>query len=104
MYLQELIERKESMPFVSNDILAQQMAKHKRLADHGLSLIKQREIFIKYCIMTELSYLHKMQTNVSTMYNNYVKHELAHSSQWTDHWKGLMPSIEQMPNTPDDFM
>ncbi|CAO3700975.1 hypothetical protein G6F70_008558 [Rhizopus microsporus] len=100
----ELIERKESMPFVSNNILAQQMAKHKRLADHGLSLVKQREIYIKYCIMTELSYLHKMQTNVSTMYNNYVKHELAHSSQWTDHWKGLMPSIEQMPNTPDDFM
>lgn len=73
-------------------------------ATGGLSLVRQRDIFIKHCFMEELSYLHKQQASVSVMYNRFVRDEVAYARQWSDHWKGLEVSISEMPNAPHDFL
>lgn len=90
---------------VSNESLARQIMKYRPLQDTpALNLLQQRQIFIKYCILSELSLLHKMQANISVMYSNYVKDEFIYAKQWTDHWNQLQPFINQLPNTYNDFL
>lgn len=70
----------------------------------GLTLSQQRDIFIKYCFIAELSYLHKQQASVSLMYNTYVRDEVRYARQWSDHWKNLEALASEMPNTPHEFL
>ncbi|KAI7904302.1 uncharacterized protein BX663DRAFT_485128 [Cokeromyces recurvatus] len=70
----------------------------------GLSLIQQREIFIKFCLFNELSYFHKQQAYVSAMYNQYIIDELKYARQWNTHWKQLEMMTKDMPNILDDFL
>jgi hypothetical protein len=70
----------------------------------GLSLTQQRDIFMKYCFIAELSYLHKQQVTVSIMYNKYVRDEVKYARQWSDHWKHLEIFTSEMPNTPMEFL
>lgn len=70
----------------------------------GLTLSQQRDIFIKYCFIAELSYLHKQQASVSLMYNTYVRDEVRYAKQWSDHWKNLEVLTSEMPNTPHEFL
>ncbi|KAI9483901.1 MAG: hypothetical protein EXX96DRAFT_560107 [Benjaminiella poitrasii] len=70
----------------------------------GLSLVQQREVFIKYCFWNELSYFHKHQAYVSAMYKQYVKDEVRHARQWNEHWKQLETVASEMPTEPLDFL
>lgn len=70
----------------------------------GLSLNQQRDLFIKYCIVSELSFLHKQQASVSAMYNRYVRDEIKYTRQWSDHWKALEVITSEMPSTPHEFL
>ncbi|KAI8988434.1 hypothetical protein BDF20DRAFT_855665 [Mycotypha africana] len=70
----------------------------------GVTLVKQRSIFVNYCLVSELSYIHKQQANVSAIYNHFVKNEIKHAKQWSEHWKSLEPYITEMPNAPQDFL
>lgn len=118
---------------IQNDILSRQMARYKKGqiqpsvahdedgalrnditvtpsrpsfddATGGLSLVRQRDIFIKHCFMEELSYLHKQQASVSVMYNRFVRDEVKYARQWSDHWKYLEVGTSEMPNAPHDFL
>jgi hypothetical protein len=114
---------------VQNDTLARQVARYKQGRvqpsvahdghDHsihpedqqgswdeatGLTLVQQREIFMKYCFIAELSFLHKQQASVSVMYNTYVRDELRYARQWSEHWKNLELLTSEMPNTPHEFL
>lgn len=125
----ELLERKEKMSPVNKDTLARQVAKYRQgkvlpsvahddrqipptardasdIWDEntGLTITQQREIFIKHCILDELSFLHKQQANVSTMYNSFVRDQIKYSRQWSEHWKQLEPVTSEMPNSPHDFL
>ncbi|KAL7330406.1 Sorting nexin mvp1 [Mucor circinelloides] len=129
----ELLERRERMSPIQNDTLSRQMARYKKGqiqpsvahdedgalqnditvtpsrpsfddATGGLSLVRQRDIFIKHCFMEELSYLHKQQASVSVMYNRFVRDEVKYSRQWSDHWKYLEVATSEMPNAPHDFL
>lgn len=70
----------------------------------GLSLNQQRDLFIKYCIVSELSFLHKQQAGVSAMYNQFVRDEIKYTRQWSDHWKSLEPITSEMPSSPHEFL
>ncbi|KAK4514447.1 uncharacterized protein ATC70_002043 [Mucor velutinosus] len=129
----ELLERRDRMSPIQNDTLSRQMARYKkgqlqpsvahdedaasqndtttsqpRLsfddATGGLSLVRQRNVFIKHCFMEELSYLHKQQASVSVMYNRFVRDEVKYARQWSDHWKGLEIATSEMPSAPHDFL
>jgi hypothetical protein len=70
----------------------------------GLLHVQQRDIFIKSCILAELSFLHKQQASVSVMYNKYVRDEVKYARQWNEHWKNLEVNTSEMPNTPLEFL
>ncbi|KAI8644245.1 hypothetical protein BD408DRAFT_384094 [Parasitella parasitica] len=125
----ELLERREKMGPIQNETLSRQVARYKKgqvqpfiahdeqdtrhdntssgpsfdEATGGLSLVRQRDIFIKHCLIEELSYLHKQQASVSVMYNKYVRDEVRYARQWSEHWKSLEVATSEMPNTPHDF-
>ncbi|CEP15908.1 hypothetical protein [Parasitella parasitica] len=125
----ELLERRERMSPIQNETLSRQVARYKKgqvqpsvahdeedtrqdnatsgpsfdEATGGLSLVKQRDIFIKHCFIEELSYLHKQQASVSVMYNTYVRDEVKHARQWSEHWKSLEVATSEMPSTPHEF-
>jgi hypothetical protein len=124
--LQELLDRREKVTPIPNEILSRQMAKYKKgqtlpsIAHDdpeeyippttsydtltGLSLNQQRDLFIKYCIVFELSFLHKQQASVSAMYNRYVRDEIKYTRQWSDHWKALEIITSEMPSAPHEFL
>lgn len=70
----------------------------------GLTLVQERDIFIKSCILAELSFLHKQQASVSVMYNKYVRDEVKYARQWSEHWRNLEVVTSEMPNTPHEFL
>lgn len=125
------MDRREKMSPVQNETLARQVARYKQGKvqpstahdehDHGiqsqeqhqggswdettgLSLVQQREIYMKYCFIAELSFLHKQQASVSVMYNTYVRDEVRYARQWSEHWKNLEVLTSEMPNTPHEFL
>ncbi|GAA5816329.1 hypothetical protein MFLAVUS_009855 [Mucor flavus] len=122
----ELLDRRERMSPIPSDVLSRQVARYKKgkiqpsIAHDdtpeqqlhqgswdeatGLTLSQQRDIFIKYCFIAELSYLHKQQASVSLMYNTYVRDEVRYAKQWSDHWKSLEVLTSEMPNTPHEFL
>jgi hypothetical protein len=108
---------------IPNDTLSRQMARYRKgllqpsIAHDavqqptmpsppktGLTLVQQRDIFIKSCILAEMSYLHKQQSSVSVMYNKYVRDEVKYARQWNEHWKNLEVMTSEMPNTPHAFL
>ncbi|KAI8057590.1 uncharacterized protein B0P05DRAFT_559881 [Gilbertella persicaria] len=124
----ELLERKERLNTMSNQTLSRLIAKyqtgkiqptvahdvqqvqehtlpeHIRDQDTGLTLTQQRDIFIRYCLMSELSFLHKQQTNISMMYNTFVTNQLKHTKQWTEHWKNIALFTTEMPKASHVFL
>ncbi|KAI8094582.1 hypothetical protein BDF21DRAFT_458979 [Thamnidium elegans] len=122
----ELLDRRERMSPIPSDVLSRQVARYKKgkiqpsIAHDdtpeqqlhqgswdeatGLTLAQQRDIFIKYCFIAELSYLHKQQASVSLMYNTYVRDEVRYAKQWSEHWKSLEVLTSEMPNTPHEFL
>ncbi|KAG2206693.1 hypothetical protein INT47_003635 [Mucor saturninus] len=103
----ELLDRRERNSPIPNEVLARQIARcNKRAVTQveGLTLSQQRDIFIKYCFIAELSYLHKQQASVAVMYNTYVRDEVRYARQWSEHWKNLEVFTSEMPNTPHEFL
>ncbi|KAI8978075.1 hypothetical protein BDB01DRAFT_800697 [Pilobolus umbonatus] len=113
-----LVERREKIVLIPEDRLSTLIARNKKAEIEssvhedslepthqplGLSLNQQREVHMKYCLISELSYLHKQQYYISTMYNRYVKDEGLHSKQWSDHWKNIEMMVMELPNTPAYF-
>ncbi|KAI8337324.1 hypothetical protein BD560DRAFT_440274 [Blakeslea trispora] len=124
-----LIDRKERLNPVSSEVLSRLIAKHKkgrvqpavahddvayyeepldseyiRDQDTGFTLVQQRDVFIKYCLLLEFSFLHKQQAGISAMYNQYVKDQVKYTRQWNEHWRNLEILSSEMPNVPDEFL
>ncbi|KAI9275318.1 hypothetical protein BY458DRAFT_434497, partial [Sporodiniella umbellata] len=99
----ELLERKEAPCTVSNEVLAGQLIRNKIRAVPALSPIQQRQIFIKYAILSEMSFIHKLQIHLSNMYNRWVKDESLYANSWIDLWSQLEIITHPMPQQPSDF-
>ncbi|CDS12317.1 hypothetical protein LRAMOSA04512 [Lichtheimia ramosa] len=64
---------------------------------------KCRQIFIQFCMWSEIIYLHKQQAFVSSLYRNYVKGTSQYSRQRADNWSSLEELVMQMPVDPPLF-
>lgn len=64
---------------------------------------QERDTHIRYCVASELSYLHKQQAFISHMYQKYVAEQLQFSRQLGDNWKVLQGLACEMPIEPDEF-
>lgn len=64
---------------------------------------KCRQIFIQFCMWSEIIYLHKQQAFVSSLYRNYVKGTSQYSRQRADNWSSLEELVMQMPVNPPLF-
>ncbi|KAF7725871.1 Sorting nexin mvp1 [Apophysomyces ossiformis] len=63
---------------------------------------KRRDIYIRFCLASELSFLHKQQAFVSHLYQDFVHGELQFSRSIIDNWKTLQ-SLTCDPLQPDEF-
>lgn len=68
-----------------------------------LSHQQDREIFIRFCMWSELIYLHKQQAFVSSLYQSYVKDSIHFSKLRADNWQDLEAPTFEMPSEVDLF-
>ncbi|CAO3634360.1 unnamed protein product [Cunninghamella echinulata] len=59
---------------------------------------QRRELFIRYCLTSELTLIHKQQAFISTLYQNYVHEKLIFSRRTVDNWKALEVLVCNMPD------
>ncbi|KAI9318419.1 hypothetical protein BX666DRAFT_1927689 [Dichotomocladium elegans] len=64
----------------------------------------ERAMHIRYCVTSELSYIHKHQAFVSHMYQKYVQEQFQFSRHLGDNWKALHTLAIEMPINPDEFV
>ncbi|KAI8368548.1 hypothetical protein BD560DRAFT_399071 [Blakeslea trispora] len=64
---------------------------------------QRRDTYIRYCLASELSYLHKQQAFVSLLYQNFVHEQLQHARKTVDNWKALEALLYDLPK-PEDFV
>ncbi|KAG2208684.1 hypothetical protein INT47_007783 [Mucor saturninus] len=67
-----------------------------------LTYQQRRDTYIQYCVATEASYLHKQQSFVSLLYQNFVHEQLQYARRSVDNWKALEAVLCEMPK-PEDF-
>lgn len=64
---------------------------------------KWRQTFIQYCLWSEITYLHKQQAFVSTLYREYVKEMVDFSKRRAENWQALEDPVFDMPVDWDLF-
>lgn len=64
---------------------------------------QDREIFIKFCMWSELIYLHKQQAFISTLYQNFVKESIEFSKLRATNWQDLEEPTFDMPSNVEMF-
>ncbi|KAI9266067.1 hypothetical protein BY458DRAFT_556454 [Sporodiniella umbellata] len=64
---------------------------------------QRRDIYIRYCTASELSFYHKQQAFVSLLYQNYVHEQLQLSRKTIDNWKSLEALLCNLPK-PEDLL
>ncbi|KAI8097010.1 uncharacterized protein BX664DRAFT_325392 [Halteromyces radiatus] len=122
----ELVDRKEKLTVDNSDILMKRINSTKakinqnrgvpgmeteveRLLqqlqsdEHELRDQKWRQTFIDYCIWSEMTFLHKQQAFVSTLYRNYVKEMVEFSRLRAENWQQLEEPVFEMPVDWDLF-
>ncbi|KAI7832240.1 hypothetical protein BC939DRAFT_99168 [Gamsiella multidivaricata] len=68
-----------------------------------LELQRQRAILIQHTLWMEITYFHKNQAMVATMYQNYVREQIKTSQSLTDTWKTLSPIVHNLPMEVNGF-
>lgn len=68
-----------------------------------LSRQQDREVFIRFCMWSELVYLHKQQAFVSSIYQSYVKDSVQYSKLRANNWQDLEEPVSDMPGSVDLF-
>ncbi|CEP17235.1 hypothetical protein [Parasitella parasitica] len=68
-----------------------------------LSSQQDREIFIKFCMWSELIYLHKQQAFVSLLYQSFVQDSIQFSNLRATNWQDLEEPAFEMPSNVELF-
>ncbi|CAO3612671.1 unnamed protein product [Cunninghamella echinulata] len=74
-----------------------------RLDEQELKDQKLKQTFIQFCLWSEITYLHKQQALVSSLYRNYVKEMVEFSKLRAENWKELEGPVFEMPVELDVF-
>lgn len=54
-------------------------------------------IYIRYCMWSEMIYIHKQQAFISTLYQDYVKNAIHFSNLRSNNWQELEEPTFEMP-------
>ncbi|KAI8098456.1 uncharacterized protein BX664DRAFT_287943 [Halteromyces radiatus] len=63
-----------------------------------LTFQQRRALFLRFCLASELTFVHKQQAFVSVLYQNYVHEKLQYSRRIVDNWKALEVLTCNMPD------
>ncbi|CAO0797638.1 unnamed protein product [Mucor circinelloides] len=74
-----------------------------RADEMELTLQQDRDIFIKFCMWSELIYLHKQQAFVSLLYQSFVKDSIEFSKLRATNWQDLEEPAFEMPTNVELF-
>ncbi|KAI8973923.1 hypothetical protein BDB01DRAFT_808137 [Pilobolus umbonatus] len=74
-----------------------------RMDEKELACQQDRMIFIRFCMWSELIYLHKQQAFISTLYQNFVKSTVNFSKLRAENWQELEPPTFEMPDDVNLF-
>ncbi|KAI8335140.1 hypothetical protein BC941DRAFT_431363 [Chlamydoabsidia padenii] len=122
----ELVDRKDRLAADNSDMIKKRinttkakLTQHKgvpgmeaevdrlteSLRSDELELVDQkwRQTFIQYCLWSEMTYLHKQQALISTLYRNYVKEMVTFSRLRAENWQALEDPVFDMPVDWDLF-
>ncbi|KAI8332626.1 hypothetical protein BC941DRAFT_358857 [Chlamydoabsidia padenii] len=63
-----------------------------------LTFQQRRALFIRYCLVCELTFAHKQQAFISVLYQDFVHEKLQYSRHVVDNWKALEVLTCNMPD------
>ncbi|CAG8542865.1 7661_t:CDS:10 [Paraglomus occultum] len=62
-----------------------------------VEVLRQRSVFVRHCLNTELTLFHKSAAFVSLLYQNFANHQIKYAQQLHENWKALSPKVYEMP-------
>ncbi|KAF7728007.1 Sorting nexin mvp1 [Apophysomyces ossiformis] len=65
--------------------------------EHELQDQRDHQVFIQFCMWSELTYLHKQQAFVSSLYRDWVQDMIKFSQQRAENWAQLEGPVSVMP-------
>ncbi|ORE06929.1 hypothetical protein BCV72DRAFT_206454 [Rhizopus microsporus var. microsporus] len=65
--------------------------------ENELVMQQHRLIYIRYCMWSEMIYIHKQQAFISTLYQDYVKNAIHFSNLRSNNWQELEEPTFEMP-------
>ncbi|KAI9280716.1 hypothetical protein BY458DRAFT_500147 [Sporodiniella umbellata] len=76
---------------------AEKLQESIRIDEEELSVQEDRLVFIRYCMWSEMIYMHKQQAFVSTLYQNYAKDTIHFAKLSFNNWQELEAPTFEMP-------
>ncbi|RCH96953.1 Sorting nexin mvp1 [Rhizopus stolonifer] len=95
------IHQNKGVPGLEAEV--QKLEESVRADEKELSLQQDREVFIQFCLWSELIYLHKQQAFVSSLYQNFTQSTIHFSKLRADNWQDLEEPAFNMPSDVASF-
>ncbi|KAF9101814.1 Sorting nexin mvp1 [Mortierella sp. AM989] len=68
-----------------------------------LTIQNQRAVLLQHTLWMEITYYHKNQAFIATMYQNFVNEQIKTSQSLFDTWKSLSPIVHDLPMEVNGF-
>ncbi|KAI8882068.1 hypothetical protein K501DRAFT_187521 [Backusella circina FSU 941] len=95
------INQSKGVPGMESEV--ERLQEAVKADERELSAQKDRLVFIRFCMWSELIYLHKQQAFVSLLYQDYVKEAIHFSKRRVDNWQDLEAPTFEMPTDVNLF-
>ncbi|GAA5799625.1 hypothetical protein HPULCUR_005041 [Helicostylum pulchrum] len=95
------VHQNKGVPGLESDV--EKLEESIRTDETELTHQQDRQIFIRYCMWSEMTYLHKQQAFVSSLYQSFVKDSILFSKLRADNWQDLESPTFEMPANVDLF-
>ncbi|KAF9573153.1 Sorting nexin mvp1 [Mortierella alpina] len=69
----------------------------------NLHILQQRMVLMQYTLWMEITYYHKNQASIATLYQNFVHEQIKSSQSLRDNWKSLSPIVHELPMDVNGF-
>ncbi|KAF9951868.1 Sorting nexin mvp1 [Mortierella alpina] len=69
----------------------------------NLQILLQRTVLMQYTLWMEITYYHKNQATIATLYQNFVHEQIKSSQSLRDNWKSLSPIVHELPMDVNGF-
>jgi len=64
---------------------------------------RQRSVLIQHTLWQEITFYHKNQALIATMYQNFVQEQVKTGQSLLDNWKSLSPVVLDLPMEVNGF-